>query len=164
MFRVLFLLPLPRNKYFVFSIDDCTRVSWVYLLKSKNDVIHVISQFSKVIATRFHTPVQVFHFDNGREFVNQSLADFFKEHGILHQTTCTYTPQQNGIAERKNWHILEVARALCFTMRVSKRFWAKAVMTAVFLINRMLTRIIGYQTPLRMLSLFHYSFYLKSLS
>ena len=64
--------------------DDCTRVCWVYLLKSNNDVIHVISQFSKLTATQFHTHVQVFHSDNGCEFVNQSLADFFKEHGVLH--------------------------------------------------------------------------------
>ena len=64
-------------------IDDCTRVSWVYLLKSKNDVIHDIPQFSNLIATQFHTRVQVFHSDNGCEFVNQSLANLFKEHGIL---------------------------------------------------------------------------------
>ena len=98
----------------------------------------------------------MFHSDNGREFVNQPLVDFFKQHGILHQTTCVYTPQQNGIAERKNRHLLEVARALCFTMHVPKRFWADAVMTAVYLINRMPTRVIDYQTPLRMLSRFHH--------
>jgi transposase InsO family protein len=97
----------------------------------------------------------VFHSDNGREFKNQSLAKFFEENGILHQTSCTYTPQQNGTAERKNRHILEVARALCFAMHVPKRFWADAVMTATFLINRMPARAIDYQTPFRMLSQFY---------
>ena len=68
---------------------------------------------------------------------------------------CIHTPQQNGIAECKNRHILEVARALCFTMHVPKRFWADAIMIVVFLINRMFVRVINYQTPLRMLSQFH---------
>ena len=114
-------------------IDDCTRVSWVYLLKSKHDVLHVIPQFSKMVITQFNTRVKVFHSDNGCEFVNRSLATLFQENGIFHQTTCAYTPQHNGIAERKNCHFLEVARALCFTMHVPKRFWADAA--AVFLIN-----------------------------
>ena len=88
-----------------------------------------------MVVTQFNTQVKVFHFDNGHEFVNWSLDTLFQENGILHQTTCAYTPQQNDIAERKNRNILEVARALCFTMHVPKRFWADVVMTDVFLIN-----------------------------
>ena len=94
------------HKYFVSFIDDGTRVSWVYLLQSKHYVLHVIPQFSKMVITQFNTRAKVFHYDNGREFVNRSLATLFQENGILHQTTCAYTPQQNGIAERKNRHIL----------------------------------------------------------
>ena len=107
-----------------------------------------------MVITQFTTWVKVFHSDNGREFVNRSLATLFQENGSLHQT-CVYTPQQNSIVERKNPHILEVARALCFTMHVPKCFWADAFMTVVFLINRMPARVIDYQTPLRMLSRFH---------
>ena len=118
-------------------IDDCTRVSWVYLLKSKHDFLHVILQFSKMVITQFNTQVKVFHSDNGCEFVNRSLATLFQENGILHQTTCADTPQHNGIMKHKNHYILEVARALCFTMHVPKRFWANAIMIVVFLIYRM---------------------------
>ena len=143
------------HQYFVSFIDDCTRVSWVYLMKSKSDVCHIIPQFYNMILTQFNTRIKVFHSDNGREFVNRSLADFMIQHGILHQTTCVYTPQQNGTAERKNRHFLEVARALCFTMHVPKHFWAEAIMAAVFLINRMPAKVIDFQTPLRMLSKFH---------
>ena len=71
MFGVLFLLLLLRVINIVFFISDYTRVSWVYLLKSKNDVLHVIPQFSKMIATQFNTQVKVFHSDDGRKFVNQ---------------------------------------------------------------------------------------------
>ena len=102
-------------------IDDYIRVSWIYLHKSKNDVRHIIPQFSKMIATQFNTQVKAFHFDNGREFVNQSLVDLFKENRILHQTH-TYMPQQNDIAKRKTHHILKASQALCFTMHVLKRF------------------------------------------
>ena len=83
MFRTFFLL-LPWIINTLSFIDDCTKVSWVYLLKSKNDVLHGIPQFSKMIATQFNTHVKVFHFDNGREFVNRTLIDLFKENGILH--------------------------------------------------------------------------------
>ena len=62
-----------------------------------------------MIITQFNTQVKVFHYNNGCEFVNQSLADLFKEHEILHQT-CTYAPQQNSTVERKNRHILKVPK------------------------------------------------------
>ena len=91
-------------------IDDCTRVSWVYLLKSKHEVLHVIPQVSKMVITQFNRRVKVFHSDNGREFVNRSLATLFQENGILHQTICAYTSHHNRIAEHKNCHILKVAR------------------------------------------------------
>ena len=143
------------HKYYVSFIDDCTRVSWVYLMKSKSDVSRIIPQFYNMILTQFNKNIKVFHSDNGREFVNQSLAEFMTQHGILHQKTCVYTPQQNGIAERKNRHILAVARSICFTMHVPKCFWAEAVLTSVFLSNRMPARILNFQTPLRMLSRFH---------
>ena len=63
--------------------------------------------------------------------------------------------QHNSIAERKNRHILKVARDLCFTMHVPKRFWVDVVMIVIFLINQMSARVIGCQTPLRMLSRLH---------
>ncbi|KAL5804087.1 hypothetical protein ACOSQ3_030887 [Xanthoceras sorbifolium] len=70
------------------------------------------------------------------------------EKGIYHQSTCVDTPQQNGIAERKNRHLLEVARALMFSMNVPKYLWGEALLTAAYLINRMPTRVLKYQTPL----------------
>ena len=118
-------------------------------------MLPVIPQFSKMVITQFNSHVKVFHSDNGCEFVNRSLATLFQENGILHQKTCVYTPQKNGVVARKNRHILEVVRALCFTMHVPKRFLADVVMTDVFLINRMSTHVIDYQTPLRILSQFH---------
>lgn len=106
-----------------------------------------------MIVTQFHTLILVFYSNNDHEFVNQFLTTFF-QHGILHWT-CSH-PTTNGITGHKNRHHLKVAWAFCFTMHVLKHFWADAVMTSVYLINRMLTYVIDYQTLLHMLSQFHH--------
>jgi hypothetical protein len=67
--------------------------------------------------------------------------------GILHQTSCPYTPPQNGVAEKKNGHLLEVAQALTFTMNVPKFMWGEAIMMATFLINRTPSRVAGMKSP-----------------
>ena len=77
---------------------------------------------------------------------------FFKNKGLVHQTTCPHTPEQNGVAERKNRIILEVTRALFFDSNVPKFLWPEAVATAVYLINRLSTKILGMKTPLQILS------------
>lgn len=69
------------------------------------------------------------------------------ENGIYHQTTCTYTPKQNGVAERKNKHLLEVTRAIMFAMNVPRQYWGEALLTATYLINRMPSRILLFKTP-----------------
>lgn len=74
--------------------------------------------------------------DNGTEYVNKEFSTFVSTNGTLHQTTCPDTPPQNGVAERKDRHILEVARSLMFTMNVPKFLWSEAVLTATYLINR----------------------------
>ena len=76
---------------------------------------------------------------------------FLKEKGILYQCTCRETPWQNGIAKRKNKHLLEVARAIMFSMNVPKYLWCDAILTASYLINRMPTRVLQFQTPLHSL-------------
>ena len=69
------------------------------------------------------------------------------QHGILHQTSCVDTPAHNRVAERKNRHLLEIARALLFQMHVPKHFWVDAVSTTCFLINRMSSSVLNWNTP-----------------
>ena len=64
----------------------------------------------------------MFRINNGTKYFNNILGNFFEENGILHQRSCVNTPKQNGISERKNHHLLEVARSLLFTTNVPKRF------------------------------------------
>ena len=65
--------------------------------------------------------------DNGIEYVNQNLSNFLKDNGVVHELTCVDTPQQNGITERKNRHLLEVTRVLLFQMPVPKSYWGEAI-------------------------------------
>lgn len=82
--------------------------------------------------------------------VNNVFGTFLSEQGILHQTSCRDTPR-NGMAERKNWHILEVVRALMFTINVSKFWWSEAIMTTTYLINRTSSRILGRKSSSELL-------------
>ena len=71
---------------------------------------------------------------------------------MIHQSSCVITPQQNGISERKNHHLLEVARSLLFTAKLPKHFWGHAILKACYLINRLPSRVLNYQTPLACLN------------
>ncbi|CAL9017761.1 unnamed protein product [Prunus brigantina] len=70
----------------------------------------------------FHVRIQVLRYDNDIEFVNHDLNQFLQDHDIIHQRSCPYTPQQNGVAERKNIHLLEVVRASLFGANMPRSF------------------------------------------
>ena len=91
-----------------------SRAVWVYLLKSKSEVGDHIMSFYKMFQTQFSVNIKNFWNDNGTEFVNHKLQCFFDSKGVLHQTSCSDTPHQNGAAERKHIHMLNVARSLLF--------------------------------------------------
>ena len=78
-----------------------------------------------MINTQSQTKIQIFRIDNGTEYFNSILGLYLHEHGIIHQSSCIATPQQNGTSERKNHHLLEVAQSLMSTTNVLKYFWGK---------------------------------------
>ena len=102
-----------------------------------------------MIQTQFHTKIQNFRTNNGTEYFNHSLSTYLQENGIIHQSSYVDTPQQNGVAERKNRHILEVARALLFTYHMPTQFWGDSILIATYLINRMPSRVLSFVTPLQ---------------
>ena len=91
-----------RNKWFVISIDDCTRMTWLYLLKWKDEVFGVFQSFHVMIQTQFSTKIKTLHTNNGGEYINTRFQAYFQHHGLIHETSYSQTPQQNDIAERKN--------------------------------------------------------------
>ena len=139
---------LSGSRWFVTFIDCYSRMTWLYLLRSKEGVLECFKTFHKMVETQFEKKVKVLRSDNGTEYTNRAMQDFLRGNGIVHQTTCVNTPEQNGVAERKNRHILEVTRCLLFAMNVPRYLWGEAVQTATYLINRMPLRAVDFSTPL----------------
>lgn len=139
------------TKWFVIFVDDCTQMTWLYLMKHKNEVARIFKAFHTMVTTQFSSKLKVLRSDNGGEFVNRELQDYFCNHGLYYETSCARTPQQNGIAERKNRHVLEIARALLLGAHAPRRYWPDAVTIAVYLINRLPSKVLGFRTPLQAL-------------
>lgn len=100
------------NKYFLTLIDDYSRFTVVRLLKSKDEVPGVIKEYIAAMSTRFNRKPFALRTDNGKEYVSSELSNFLRKEGIQHQLTVTYTPQQNGVAERKNRSLTEMAKCM----------------------------------------------------
>ncbi|PRQ35370.1 putative RNA-directed DNA polymerase [Rosa chinensis] len=143
---------LSGMRYFVLFIDDFTRLSWVVLLKSKDSVFSAFTAFHKLVRTQYDAHVKVFRSDNGGEFVNHSFHEYFQDHGIIHQTSCSQTPEQNGVSERKNRHLLDMARSLLLSANMPKYLWGEAVLCASHLINRLPSVPLQGRVPLEVLS------------
>ena len=111
------------------------------LLKEKSKVESVFQKFYSKVLTQFQEKIKIVRSDNGKKYLNKILGKFFLEKGIVHQSSCKDTPQQNGVTERKNKYLLEVARALLFSKNIPKSLWGEAILTATYLINRMPSRI-----------------------
>ena len=137
-----------EKKWFITLIDDHTRVSWVFFLKEKSEVETVFKSFYNMVETQFNSKIQMIRSSNGHEYFAQVLSKFFEEKGIIHQSSCTDTPPQNGIAERKNRHILEVT--LLFSTKVPNYLWGDVVL-ATYLINRMPSKVLHFKILINIL-------------
>jgi hypothetical protein len=117
-------------------IDDFSRYVSVYTMKAKSEVLKCFAEYRQLIETQTGATLKCLRTDNGGEYTGKDFQTFCSQHGIVHQTTTPYTPQQNGLAERMNRTIVERARAMLYYQQVDKCWWAEAVMTAVYLTNR----------------------------
>ncbi|KAJ9680557.1 hypothetical protein PVL29_019775 [Vitis rotundifolia] len=108
-----------------------------------------------MVQNQFGVKIKSFRTDNARDYVNQTLSPYFQSQGILHDSSCVNTPQQNGVAERKNGHLLNTTRALLFQGNVPKSYWGKAVLTATYMINRILSRVLDNKSPVEILKSFY---------
>jgi len=113
-------------------VDDFSRFTRVISLRTKSEVRNHIVNFIAYIENQFKTTIKTIRTDNGAEF---AMKNFFSSKGIVHQTTCVETPEQNGIVERKHQHILNVTRALLFQANLPPLFWNFVVQHGIFLIN-----------------------------
>ncbi|KAK0588592.1 hypothetical protein LWI29_002973 [Acer saccharum] len=113
-------LSLSSAYYFLTIVDDYTRFTWIFLMRHKNEAQSLLKRFFSYVCTQFESRIKTFRSDNGGEFI--SLRSFFQDNGVIFQHSCVYTPQQNGVVERKHRHILQVARALKFQAQLPTQF------------------------------------------
>lgn len=128
------------KRYVLTFIDDYSRYTFIYLLREKNEVKIKIREFIELMKTQTGLKPKIFHSDRGGEYVNKDLKNYLKSEGIKMKFTPGYTPQLNGIAERKNRTLIEIARCLLIDAKLSKNFWGEAVNTANYIQNRLITR------------------------
>ncbi|GJS99474.1 putative RNA-directed DNA polymerase [Tanacetum coccineum] len=142
---------LTRASYFLTIVDDFSRATWVYLLKQKHEASMCLKAFHKMVQVQFEKNIRRIRCDNGGEFISNQMIEFYANQGIILETSCIHTPQQNGVVERKHRHLLETARALRFEANLPTRFWGECVLTAAYVINRMPSDVIGNKTPYEVL-------------
>ena len=138
---------LGGSRYFISFIDDATRKLFVYNLETKDQAQKAFQNFRAMVERQTGCRLKVLRSDNGREYINASFKTILERDGIRHQKTCPYTPEQNGVAERMNRTIIEKVRCMLNEAKLPKQFWAEAVNTAAYTINRCPTRSLGGITP-----------------
>ena len=104
-------------------------------------------KFKTWIENQSRYRIKVIRCDNGIKYTTDKFVEFCEVVGIEHQLTTTYTPQQNGVSERKNMIIMEMARCLVFEKEMPKILWAEAVNTTIFMLNRLPTKVLKGKTP-----------------
>ncbi|XP_021762259.1 uncharacterized protein LOC110727034 [Chenopodium quinoa] len=128
-------------------VDDFTRHTWVHLLNFKNDSVKILIDFVIFAENQHGFKVKCIRSDNAKELCECKIADFYLAKDILHQISCSDTPQQNGVVERKHKHLLETAIALFFQSKVPYRYWGECVLSAAHIINRMPLSVLHNLSP-----------------
>eukprot|EP00253_Pinus_taeda_P033019 PITA_33019 len=124
---------LAGNQYFLTFIDDFTRKTWIYFLKNKSEVFEKFQNFKALVENQCGLHIKVLRTDRGGEYIPKEFLRFCRENGIHKQFTARYTPQQNGVAERKNRTIMDMARSMLKAKHLPNDYWAEAVNCATYI-------------------------------
>ncbi|GJX59931.1 retrovirus-related pol polyprotein from transposon TNT 1-94 [Tanacetum coccineum] len=126
------------KKYILVIVDDYSRFTWVKFLRSKDETPEVVIKFLKQIQVGLNKTVRNIHTDNGTEFVNKDLTDYYKRVDIFHQKTISRTPQQNDVVKRRNRTLIEAARTMLIFSKAPMSLWEEVVATVCYTQNRSL--------------------------
>ncbi|GJR84937.1 putative ribonuclease H-like domain-containing protein [Tanacetum coccineum] len=138
---------LMKKSYCLVVTDDFSRFSWVFFLATKDETSGILKTFIIEIENQLDHKVKVIRSDNGTEFKNSVMNQFCEMKGIKREFSVARTPQQNGVAERKNRTLIEAARTMLVDSKLPTTFWAEAVNTACYVLNRVLVIKPHNKTP-----------------
>ncbi|KAJ4764255.1 polyprotein [Rhynchospora pubera] len=135
------------NRYFITFIDDFSRMCWVYFLRQKSEAFSIFKKFQRMVERQSGKLIKKLRSDRGGEYNSKEFDKFCEDIGLERQVTIGFTPEQNGVAERKNRTIVEMARTMMNEKGLPLSFWAEATYTAVYLLNRCPTKAVENKTP-----------------
>jgi hypothetical protein len=119
-------------------------------MKKKSEVIEKFQEYKSLVEKKTEQKIKTVLSDNGTEYTSNYLKEFLKQEGIRHELTVEYTPQQNGVSERKNRSLVETARCLMIQSGLSASFWVEVILTANYIRNRCPSRSLGGEIPFKM--------------
>ncbi|GJZ93914.1 retrotransposon protein, putative, ty1-copia subclass [Tanacetum coccineum] len=132
--------------YFITFTDDFSRYGYVYLLKHKHEVFETFKVFQKEVENQLGKTIKSLRSDRGGEYMSQEFLDHLKEHGIIAHRTPPYTPQHNGVSERRNRTLLDMVRSMMSQTTLPKSFWDYALESAARILNMVPTKKVD-KTP-----------------
>nr|GFB12589.1 putative ribonuclease H-like domain-containing protein [Tanacetum cinerariifolium] len=135
------------KKYILVIVDEYSRFTWVKFLRSKYETPDVVIKFITQIQVGLNKTVRYIRTDNGTEFVNHTMTEYYERIGIFHQNTVPRTPQHNGVVERRNRTLIEAARTMLIFSKAPMIQWKEAVATACYIQNRSLIHTRHHKTP-----------------
>ena len=133
-------------------VDDYSRYCWVYFFKKKSETQQRVIDFITLVERQHNCQIMAIRSDNGSEFKNYTVEGFLSKEGIAHQYSTPYTPQQNGVLERKNRTLMDAARTMIAEFSSPYNFWAEAVSTACHATNWLYLRKNLNKTPYEILT------------
>lgn len=136
-----------QNRYIFTLIDDFSRYMWIFLLKEKSEALLHFKKFKALAENELEKSLKVFRSDRGGEFTSLEFNSFCDINGIKRHLTAPYSPQQNGIVERRNRTLMDMTRSIMKAMHVPNYLWGEAVKHSTNPINRVYTRVLGDTTP-----------------
>jgi transposase InsO family protein len=138
---------LKGEKYFMLLVDDYTRMTVVFFLKNKSEAFENFKIYKEMVENEMDSKIKCLRSDNGGEFTSKEFMDYCNNHGIKRQFFIARTPQQNGVVERKNKTIQEMARTMLMDLKLTDIFWTQEVHTTIHIQNRVMLRNNTDKTP-----------------
>ncbi|KAG7584577.1 Integrase catalytic core [Arabidopsis suecica] len=136
-----------KNRYIFVLIDDYSRYMWSLLLKEKSEALNKFKSFKTSVEQETGAAIKTLRTDRGGEFLSAEFQEFCDASGIQRHLTAPYSPQQNGVVERRNRTLLGMTRSILKHMGVPNYLWGEAIRHATYIINRVSTRTLIHQTP-----------------